>query len=156
MPSSGVRVAPGAERNGALVSRLGVLHPKGNGAHAGAVLARKALRERIGLGVDDEVDAALAVQGDVFVAVPGNRLEAHAFEHRAHRGRVGCGVFDEFEAVSAHGVVPGLAFFEEDRSGFRLAHASLRTMTKSALPILCLCGRSIFQRIEAYMAQLAL
>ena len=108
----GVGIAPGAQRNGALVSGLGVAHPERNGADAGAVLAGKALGKRVGLGVDDEVDAALAVQRDVFVAVPGNRLEAHAFKQRAHHGRVGRRVFNEFETVGAHGVVPGRACFE--------------------------------------------
>ena len=32
---------------------------------------RKALGKRIGLGIDDEIDVALTVEGDVFVAVAG-------------------------------------------------------------------------------------
>src|SRR3990167_8972565 len=81
----GVRVAPGAERNGALVRGLGVLHAEGDGADAGAVQAGKTLGEAIGFGVDDEIDLALAVQRDGLVAVLRDRLEAHAFEQGAHR-----------------------------------------------------------------------
>ncbi|MDT4831602.1 hypothetical protein FQZ97_651190 [compost metagenome] len=99
--------APGAQRGGALVGLLGVLHAEGDGAHARAVLARKALRERIGFGVQDEVDRALAVQQHVLVAVLGDGHEAHALEHLAHRDRIGCRVLDEFEAVGAHRVLPG-------------------------------------------------
>jgi hypothetical protein len=47
------------------------------------VLAREALRERIRLGVDDEVDLALAVQRDLLVAVRGDRREAHRLEQLA-------------------------------------------------------------------------
>ena len=101
-----LRVTPGAQRNGALVGGFGVLHAERDGAHAGAVQAGKALRKAVGLGVDDEVDFALAVQRDVFVAVFGDGLKAHALEQLAHGGRIGGGVFDELEAVGAHGVVP--------------------------------------------------
>ena len=72
--------------------------------------AREALRERVRLGVEDEVDLALAVERHRLVAVPGDRLEPHAFEHRGHGGRVGRGVLDELEAVRAHGVLPGSEF----------------------------------------------
>ena len=87
--------------------RLRVLHAEGDGADARAVQAREALRKRVGLGIDDEVDLALAVQHHVLVAVPRDRLEAHALEQGAHRRGVGRGVFDELEAVGAHRVVPG-------------------------------------------------
>jgi hypothetical protein len=99
--------APGAQRGGALVGLLGVLHAEGDGADARAVLAREALRERIGLRIQDEVDRALAVQQHVLVAVLGHGREAHALEHLAHGDRIRCRVFDEFEAVGAHGVLPG-------------------------------------------------
>ena len=66
-----VRIAPGAEGNSAFVRRLGIAHPKRNCAYAGAVLARKALGKRIRLGINDEVDAPLTVQRDVFAPVLG-------------------------------------------------------------------------------------
>ena len=99
-------VTPGPEADRAFVGGFGVLHAKGDGTDAGAVLARKTLGKGVGLGVDDEVDAALAVQRHVLVAVFGNRLEAHAFEQGAHGGGIRRGVFNELEAVRAHGVVP--------------------------------------------------
>ena len=67
----------------------------------------KALGKAVGLGVDDEVDLALAVQQHVLVAVARHRPEAHALEHLAHGLRVGRGEFDEFKPVRAHGVLPG-------------------------------------------------
>jgi hypothetical protein len=70
------------------------------------VQASKALRKTVGLGVDDEVDLALAVQRHGLVAVSGDRLEAHALEQRAHGRRVRRRVFDEFKAVGAHRVGP--------------------------------------------------
>ena len=59
-----------------------------------------------GSGVDDEVDAALTVKGDVLVAVSCDRLEAHLTEQPAERRRVRRRVFDELESVGAHGVIP--------------------------------------------------
>ena len=100
-------IAPGTQRNRAFVSGFGILHAEGNGAHARTVLAGKALGERIRLGVDNEVDAPLAIQRHIFVAVLGNRCETHALKYSTHGLRVGCRVFDELKAVGAHGVVPG-------------------------------------------------
>ena len=85
-----------------------ILHAERDGADAGPVQTRKTLREAVGLGVDDEVDAALAVEQHVLVAVSGDGLEAHALEQRAHGHGVGCGVLDELEAVGAHRVIPWL------------------------------------------------
>ena len=100
-------VAPGAERQCTFVGRAHVLHTERDGADARPVQPCEALREAVGLGIDDEIDAALAVQQHVFVAVAGDRREAHALEQRAHRGWVRRGIFDEFEAVGTHRVVPG-------------------------------------------------
>jgi hypothetical protein len=72
------------------------------------VQAREALRERIRLGVDDEVDVALTIQRHVLVTMPRDRGEAHLFEQLAERLRIGRGVFDELEAVGADGVIPRL------------------------------------------------
>ncbi len=100
-------VAPGAQGQRALVGGLGVVHAEGDGADAGPVQPREALREAVGLGVDDEVDFALAIERHVLVAVARHWLEAHALEHPAHGLRIGGGVFDEFEAVGTHRVLPG-------------------------------------------------
>ena len=107
--TGGVGVAPGTEGQGALVGQLGVSHAKGDGADAGAVQAGKALGEGVGLGVHNEVDLALAVQHHVFVTVPGHGFEPHAFKQLTHGLGVGCGVFNEFEPIGAHRVVPGRA-----------------------------------------------
>ncbi len=66
--------------------------------------AREALREAVGLGVDDEIHVALAVQRDVLGTVPRHAHEAHALEQLAERLRIGRGVFDELEAIGAHRV----------------------------------------------------
>ena len=82
----------------------GVLDAECDRADRRAVQAREALGERIGFGVDDEVDAALAVQRDVFVAVTRDGRETHLLEQFAERLGVRCGVFDEFKAVGAQGI----------------------------------------------------
>ncbi len=66
----------------------------------------KTLRERIGLGVDDEVNAALPVEGHTFVTVAGDRRKAHGFEELSQCHRVRRGVLDELEPVGTHRVVP--------------------------------------------------
>src|SRR5690606_511036 len=73
-----------------------------------AMPPREALRERIRLGVAQEVHAALAIQRHVFMAMPGYRLEAQRPEYLAQRGRVRRRVLDDFEPGGSHRVVPGL------------------------------------------------
>jgi hypothetical protein len=70
------------------------------------VQAREALPERIRLGIDDEVDFTLAVQGHVLGTVARDGAKAHLFEQLAHRLRVRRGELDELEAVGAHWVFP--------------------------------------------------
>jgi hypothetical protein len=70
------------------------------------VYARERLRERGRLGVDDEVDLALAVEQHVLRPVLGDGGEAHLLEQPAERRGIGRGVFDELEAVGAERVVP--------------------------------------------------
>jgi hypothetical protein len=69
------------------------------------VHARELLAEAARLGVDDEVDVALAVQRHVLAAVAGADREAHAREQPAQQLGVGRGVLDELEAVGAHRIV---------------------------------------------------
>ena len=104
-----LRAGLGTEAQGAPVGRRGVAHAKRHGAGRGAVGAREPLREGFGLGVDDEVDLALAVQRDVLGAVLRDRGETEPLEQRAQQLRVGRGVFDELESVRAHGVVVQVA-----------------------------------------------
>ena len=93
-----------AELERAGVRRLGVLDAEGHGAGAGAVGAGIFLGVAAGLGIDDEVAVALAVQGDVLALVAGDLGEAHLGEQRAQQLDVGRGIFDELEAVGAHRV----------------------------------------------------
>jgi len=66
------------------------------------------LRETVGLGIDDEIDVALAIERHVLGAVPGHGAKAQALEQLAQRLGVGRGVFDEFETIGGHGIGPGL------------------------------------------------
>src|SRR5229473_1615992 len=94
--------APGAKRQRPLVGEGRVLDPERDGANAGAVHARETLGEAVLLGIDDEVDVALAVERDILGAVLRDLHEAHVLEQRAERRWIGCCVFDELEAVGAH------------------------------------------------------
>src|SRR3989442_4019553 len=98
--------APGAALDELVVRRGGILHAEPHRGHPRAVAARKVLRERARLGVDDEVDVALLVEQHVLVTVPGDRLEPHALEESAERLRIRRGVLDELEAVGVDRVVP--------------------------------------------------
>src|SRR5271166_4568042 len=69
----------------------------------------KGLGEALRLGIEDEVDVALAVEGDVLRAVARRRDEPHALEQRGEGLRVGPRVLDEFEPVRPHRVVPQIA-----------------------------------------------
>ena len=107
----------------------------------GPWLAAKSLGEAVGLGVDDEIDVALAVEGDVLALVPGDRGEAHLGEQRAQQLGIGRGIFDELEAVGAHRILEaqraelgggggGACFFTPCRGSLRPVTAvrpSLRT-----------------------------
>ena len=99
--------APGAQLERALVGLAGILDAERDRADRRAVQTHEALRERVDLGVDDEVDATLAVQGHVLVAVLGHGGEAHGLEQPAQCGWIGGRKFDELESVGAHRVVPG-------------------------------------------------
>src|SRR3546814_7093028 len=74
--------APGAELDGALVGRGGVFHTEGHGTDRWAVDAGEALGKAFGLGIEDEIDVALAVQCHVLRTVPSHGDEAHALEQR--------------------------------------------------------------------------
>src|SRR5687768_5984338 len=97
---------PGAKFKCAAVRLRGIAYSKSNCANRRSVKSRKALRKGIGLGVDDEVHASLTVKRDVLVAMSGYGQETHRFKKLAKRHRIGCGVFNELEAIRAHWVVP--------------------------------------------------
>ncbi len=80
--------------------------------------AREALAEAVRLGVDDEVDVALPVQRHVLAAVPRDDRKAQPLEQRAQQLRIGRGVFDELEAVGAHGVADGVHWSVPRTNGY--------------------------------------
>src|SRR6266851_2191522 len=96
----------GALRKRAATGLGRVAHAKGDGADRRSVQPREGLGEAPGLGVDDEIDVALAIEGHVFGAMPRRRDKAHALEQTAEFRRVGRGIFDELEAVGAHRIFP--------------------------------------------------
>ncbi len=58
-----------------------------------------------GLLVEEVVDVALAVDGDLLAAAARHRRVAHQLEQSVQRLRLGMRVFDELEAVGAHRIV---------------------------------------------------
>jgi len=66
---------------------------------------RKALREAVVFGIDDEVDVAQPVQGHILRAVARHRREPHGVEQPAQIFRLWRRVFDEFESVRLHGIL---------------------------------------------------
>ena len=98
---------PGAKRQRALIGPGGVGDAERHRARAGAVLAGEGLREAVGLGIDDEVETALAMQRHVLGAVPGDDGEPHPLEQVTQPGRIGRGVFDELKALRSHRVGRG-------------------------------------------------
>ncbi len=71
--------------------------------------ARELLAESLGLGVDDEIDVTLPVQGDVLAAVPRGGRKSHASEQRPQPFRIRSRVLHELESVSSHRIVEFLA-----------------------------------------------
>ncbi|MGF6551002.1 hypothetical protein QFZ96_006073 [Paraburkholderia youngii] len=98
--------SPGTFFERLAVGLRGVLHAKRNRADRRAMQAREALRERMLLRVDDEIDVALTIQRHVLVTMSRNGGETHPFEQFAERFRVRRRVFDEFEAVGADRIFP--------------------------------------------------
>ena len=90
----------GAEGGGALDGGGGVLDAQADVADADAVREVGRVGEALALGVDDEVDAALAVEGHVLRDVAAGLAEAHAVEEADERGRGlrGGGELDELDA----------------------------------------------------------
>jgi hypothetical protein len=93
-----------AEADRALMREFRVLDAEGHRAGAGAVIASECLGVAAGLGVDDEVDLALAVERHVLALMLRDRREAHFREQLPQQLRVRRRIFDELEAVGAHRV----------------------------------------------------
>ena len=51
--------------------------------------------------IADEVDTALAIQRNVFVAMFGKCDETHLTKHISHRLEVWCRIFNKFKTVGA-------------------------------------------------------
>src|ERR1700689_442390 len=68
----------------------------------------KSLREPIRFGIDDEIDIALGVAGDVVLAMPRHHRKSQALEQRPQGIRIRRGIFHELEAVSPHWVLKKL------------------------------------------------
>ena len=68
------------------------------------MLAGKIPGRRLGLVVDDQVDAALPPEMDILAAMLGNLGKAHDREHRFEHAAFGRAKFDKFKAVQAHGI----------------------------------------------------
>ena len=60
--------------------RRRIAHPESDRADRRPVHPGKSLGEAAGLGIDDEVDVALAVQQHIFRAVLRDRAETHLLE----------------------------------------------------------------------------
>ena len=121
------RHRPGAELDCAPIRLGGVAHAERHGANRGPVDAGEGLRETVGLGIEHEVDVALAIERHVLRAVARRRAESHHLEEPGKRCGIGRRVFDELEPVGAHWIVPQAgARFRRD-TGCR-AHAGLPGM----------------------------
>jgi hypothetical protein len=95
----------GAEPDRPLERRLRILDPERHRTSARPMRGRILLGIASGLGIDDEVDLPLAVEGDVLALVPRDRGKAHLREQLAQQRRVGRGIFDELEPVGPHRIV---------------------------------------------------
>jgi hypothetical protein len=60
------------------------------------------LGEAVRLGVEQEIDIALAIKRHILGAMTGDRLETQLDEERGKFGRFGRGIFDELEPVGPH------------------------------------------------------
>jgi hypothetical protein len=93
-----------AQLQRALVGLRGILHAHRERACGRSMHARERLREAVGLAVHDEVDAPLAIEQHVLRAVARHGHETQLLEERAQLPRIRRRVFDELEAVGAHGI----------------------------------------------------
>jgi hypothetical protein len=112
-----------------LEGALRVHDPEGHGGARGAVGLGELRREGFGLGVQDEVDVALAVERHILRAVPGDGRKAHLLEEGVELLGFRMAVLDELEAVGPHRVLVrdgGRRGIVRERShGFLLAAPAL-------------------------------
>ena len=84
---------------------VGVLDAKSHAAGGGAVFLHEVRGVAIRFVVENEVDATLAEQRDIFRAMPGHGLEAEQVKHGLELPGIRGREFDEFEAIESHRVV---------------------------------------------------
>ena len=102
----GIGERRGAARQQLAIRRARVRDPEGHGAGAGAVGGGEPGTMAARLGIDHEIGVALAVQRHLLGTMAAHGGKAHALEQTVQFCNVGGGIFDEFKAVGADGVVP--------------------------------------------------
>ncbi len=105
----------------AAVGEVGVAHAKGQTAGAGPVLGREISGRALGLAIDDEIDAALAIEHDILGTVARHRGKAQALEDRFQHVRHGRSELHELEAHQPHRVVEQVCHGNSFRLGARRA-----------------------------------
>ena len=60
----------------------------------------------VGIGIDDEIGVALAIERHRFGTMAAHGAKPHALEQAMQGGDVGAGIFDELETVGADRVFP--------------------------------------------------
>ena len=112
------RLGAGLEREP--IGLVRVLDAKRQAAGRRAVLGGEVRGQALRLAVDDEVDAALAIEHDVLRAMARDQREAELLEHRLERARDRRRELDELEAHQPHRVV--------EQIGHRILRKAVREM----------------------------
>ena len=94
-----------AERERTLVGLLRIDHAERHRRRAGAMRGNEAMAMGAGLLVDEIIDIALAIDGDLLGPVAGDRRVAHQPEQRVQFFGIRVRIFDELETVGAHRIV---------------------------------------------------
>ena len=94
-----------AERQRARIGLLRIDHAERHRRRARPMRGDEAMAVGARLFVDEIIDVALAIDGDLFGPVAGDRRIAHQLEQRVQLFGPWVGVFDELKAVGAHRIV---------------------------------------------------
>ena len=134
----------GAQCQCPLVGLVRILDPERQPAGRRAMLGGKVSGDAVRLAVDDEIDAALAVEHDILGPMAGHQREAHAFEQRLEQLRSGRCELDELEAHQPHRVVEQIGHDHApvgvDRRGVCRPWAAVSTAAPAARKI----GRALW------------
>src|SRR5450631_2758442 len=79
-------------------------HPPGHRGRARAMTIDKSAAETQPIGIEDVVDAALAIKLDGAQFMPRDKLETHLFEQYLQSAGLGVGEFHEFKTIGARRV----------------------------------------------------